>query len=276
MKKITLGFSPCPNDTFIFDALVNGKIDSRGLQLDYVLEDVETLNRWALEGKLDVTKLSFAAFLQVSGAYALLRSGAALGRGVGPLLIASRPLPLERIQEYTIAVPGKYTTASMLLSLAFPAVKRVQEFVFHEIEQAVLSGACDAGVIIHENRFTYEEKGLVKLLDLGDWWEKTTGAAIPLGGIVAKKNLPQETVALLESLIRESIAYAWNHYPVLSEWIREHAQEMKEEVMRQHIELYVNDYTHELGQEGERAIQVLFRQAAGAGKITQVPDTVFR
>lgn len=265
MKTITLGISPCPNDTFIFDALLHGKIDTKGLSFDFVLEDVETLNQWAMAGKLDVTKLSFASFFYVTEKYQMLSSGAALGRGVGPLLIAKRRLDLQHMSHYTVAIPGKYTTAHLLTSLAFPKGLNTREYVFHEIENAVLSGACDAGVIIHENRFTYASKGLVKLLDLGDWWEQKTNAAIPLGGIAIKRSVPKEVVHTLNDLIRESVRYAWNTYPDLAPWVVEHAQEMNEDVMRQHINLYVNRYTEDLGDEGTQAVNTLYEHFLDLG-----------
>lgn len=186
--KLTLGFSPCPNDTFIFDAMVNCKIDTRGLTFDYIMEDVETLNQWAMAGKLDVTKLSYNTFLHTVDKYALLHSGSALGKGVGPLLIAKQALDLSNAADFKIAIPGINTTANLLLSLALPDAKNKTEVLFSEIEQAVLDGTYDAGLIIHESRFTYQQKGLVKLIDLGDWWEQEMNAAIPLGGIVVKEN----------------------------------------------------------------------------------------
>jgi 1,4-dihydroxy-6-naphthoate synthase len=265
--KLTLGFSPCPNDTFIFDAMVNGKIDTKGIEFEYVLEDVETLNRWATEGKLDITKLSYSTFLKTADRYALLHSGSALGKGVGPLLIAKSELDLDKIQEYKIAIPGFNTTANLLLSLAFPAAKNKTELVFSEIEEAVIEGRFDAGLIIHESRFTYAGKGLHKLADLGDWWENEMGAAIPLGGIVTRRNFDRELSAGIDNIIKDSLAYSWKNYPELAPFVTEHAQEMDESVMRQHIELYVNEYSTDLGTEGRKAIGTLFSKAAEAGLI---------
>lgn len=263
--KLTLGFSPCPNDTFIFDALVNGGINTGDLRFEPVLEDVETLNRWAAEGRLDVTKLSFSALLHQTGQYALLRSGAALGRGVGPLLVAKKPFDLKELSGKKIAIPGRATTANLLLSLAFPEATDKHEVLFSDIEAAVLNGRYDAGLLIHEGRFTYAQKGLVKLLDLGDWWERTAGAPIPLGGIVARRSLGRETVETVNYLLRKSIERAWQRYPELTPYVTTHAQEMDPAVMRQHIELYVNDFTTDLGPEGERALAVLAEKAASAG-----------
>lgn len=266
MTTITLGFSPCPNDTFIFDALVNQKIDTGAFKFNYVLEDVETLNQWAEQGKLEVTKLSYNAFLNLTDKYSLLDSGSALGRGVGPLLISQRPLPdtdnlAEIINQSRIAIPGLNTTANLLFSLAFPDARQKTEVVFSDIESKVLNHEFDLGLIIHESRFTYQEKGLHKWMDMGDWWEKTTGAAIPLGGIVVRKDLSHEQAKQIENLIRESLLYSRRQYPRLSEFITGHAQEMSEDVMRHHIELYVNEYSESLGETGRNAVNMLFEKA---------------
>ncbi|HTM65010.1 MAG TPA: 1,4-dihydroxy-6-naphthoate synthase [Flavipsychrobacter sp.] len=280
--KLTLGFSPCPNDTFIFDAMVNGKIDTRGLSFDYVMEDVETLNRWAEEGKLDITKLSYNAFLNTVDKYALLHSGSALGKGVGPLLVTKGQNSEGRDQkaavlnpQSSIAIPGKNTTANLLLSLAFPEAKNKTEVLFSEIEQAVLDGQYDAGLIIHEGRFTYQQKGLAKIIDLGDWWENTMNAAIPLGGIVIKRDLGAELATTVDAVIKESLRYSWENYPSLSSFITQNAQEMQENVMRQHIDLYVNEYSEDLGEEGRKAVMTLFEQAKETGLIEQMPADIF-
>ena len=256
--KLTLGFSPCPNDTFIFDALVNQKIDTEGFLFEPVLEDVETLNRWTTEGKLDVTKLSFPALFQNLDTYTLLSSGAALGKGVGPLLIAKQQLNMDNLKSYHIAIPGVNTTANFLLSHAFPEAQNRVPTLFSEIENAVLNGVVDLGVIIHENRFTYQQKGLVKICDLGDLWEQKQGAAIPLGGIAAKRSLPKNVIEKTEELIRKSLTYSFSHYPELSPYVTQHAQEMDAGVMRQHIELYVNNYTMDLGEQGRSAVSKLY------------------
>jgi 1,4-dihydroxy-6-naphthoate synthase len=273
---LTLGFSPCPNDTFIFDAMINGKVDTKGLQFDYVMEDVETLNNWAAEEKLDITKLSYNAFLHTVDKYALLHSGSALGKGVGPLLIAKQPIDLSTSKDLRIAIPGVNTTANLLLSLALPDAKNKTEILFSEIEAAVLDGKFDAGLIIHESRFTYQQKGLVKLIDLGDWWEQEMNAAIPLGGIVVRRSFNKELAATIDGIIKDSLAYAWKHYPALTPFVTENAQEMEESVMRQHIELYVNDYTTDLGLEGRHAINTLFTKAKEAGLLKEnAPASVF-
>ena len=268
--KLSLGFSPCPNDTFIFDAMVHGKIDTRGLEFEVAMEDVETLNRWAREGQLDITKLSYNEFLHNTARYALLHSGSALGKGVGPLLVAARPMNLEDIADWRIAIPGRNTTANLLLSLAYPQATHKTEVLFSEIEEAVLSGQYDAGLIIHESRFTYAQKGLTKLLDLGDWWEATAQAAIPLGGIVARRSLGSEVCATIDAVIKDSLAYAWKHYPELAPFVHEHAQEMEEAVMRKHIDLYVNEYSTDLGEVGRKAVFTLFERAKAAGLVQDV------
>ena len=265
--KLTLGFSPCPNDTFIFDALVNGLIDTEGLEFDFVMEDVEKLNHWAVEGRLDITKLSYSTFLHVAYRYALLHSGSALGQGVGPLLVSRQPLATDKIAGASIAIPGFQTTANLLLTLAAPGAKHKTELRFDLIEQAVLDGLYDLGLIIHEGRFTYQAKGLHKVMDLGEWWEQEMKALIPLGGIVIRRDFPAGVIAKVDALIRESIAYSWNRYPELSEFIRCHAQEMEEDVMRKHINLYVNEYSSDLGPTGTNAIETLFRKASEAGII---------
>ena len=255
--RFTLGFSPCPNDTFIFDALVNKKIDTEGLDFEVFLEDVQTLNQWAMQGKLDISKISYGVLPLVLHQYRLLEAGGALGKGVGPLLISRQPRPLTAINSSTIAIPGQQTTAHLLFSLAFPEAKQKEFMVFSDIENAVLSGKVDCGVIIHENRFTYQQKGLTKLMDLGEFWEKETGAPIPLGGIIFREDLDQTLSKKVNALIRKSLEYAFSHYPTLSDYVKAHAQEMDESVMRQHIDLYVNNYSLSLGKEGEKAIQTL-------------------
>jgi 1,4-dihydroxy-6-naphthoate synthase len=255
--EFSLGFSPCPNDTFIFDALVNKKIDTEGIDFTVELEDVQTLNRWAMQGKLDISKISYGVLPLVLEQYELLDAGGALGKGVGPLLIAKRSIELTGIDSCSIAIPGEQTTAHLLFSLAFPQAKNKQFMVFSGIEDAVLSGAVDCGVIIHENRFTYQQKGLVKLMDLGEFWEKQTGVPIPLGGIVLKRSLGGGLAQTINGLIRKSLEYAFERYPELPEYVKGHAQEMDESVMRQHIDLYVNNYSLSLGADGEKAIRIL-------------------
>lgn len=259
--KLTLGFSPCPNDTFIFDALVNKKIDPGALEFETVLEDVQTLNRWSLEGRLDITKVSYGVLPLILHQYHLLDAGGALGKGVGPLLIAKTAIPnlRSRISDMLVAIPGEHTTAHFLFSLAFPEAKRKEFMVFSDIEQAVLSGRVDCGVIIHESRFTYHQKGLIKLMDLGDFWEQQTGGPIPLGGIVMKQSFDDAMHRQADALIRQSLQYAFDHYPVLSNYVKDHSQEMEEDVMRRHIDLYVNNYSLTLGPDGREAVSTLMR-----------------
>ena len=263
--NLTLGFSPCPNDTFIFDALVNNKIDTGGLKFDAVLEDVETLNQWAMEGRLAITKLSYGVLPLVLDKYIVLNSGSALGRGVGPLLISNNlPRPLKgkpgedisEVEKNFIAIPGEHTTAHMLFSLAYPNAEQKVFLRYDEIENFVAAGK-GLGVIIHENRFTYEQKGLKKIIDLGDYWEKQTGRPIPLGGIVVKREIDETIKKQIDGLIKQSIEYAYTQYPQLNDYIRQHSQEMSEDVMRKHIDLYVNNYSINLGEEGKDAVRKL-------------------
>ena len=281
--NLTLGFSPCPNDTFIFDALVNNKIDTGGLKFEVVLEDVQTLNQWAMEGRLAITKLSYGVLPLVLDKYIVLNSGSALGRGVGPLLIVNPLHPLKgeqgedknEVENSIIAIPGKNTTAHMLFSLAYPDAKQKIFLRYDEIENFVADGK-GLGVIIHENRFTYEQKGLKKIIDLGDYWEKETGNAIPLGGIVIKREIDELISRKVDSLIKRSIEFAWTNYPVLNDYIRNHSQEMSEQVMRKHIDLYVNNYSLHLGEEGKTAIlQLLNISKTISNKNITIPDRVF-
>ena len=258
--KLTLGFSPCPNDTFIFDALVHHKIDTEGLEFDVVFADVEQLNVWALEGKLDITKLSFNAFTHCVHDYALLDSGSALGRNCGPLLIKKPTTTLT--SESKIAIPGKYTTANMLLGIAYPEYQNKVQMLFSEIENDVINGKVDAGLIIHENRFTYQEKGLEKVRDLGEFWEKETGLPIPLGGIVINRNLPFEIQKKFERVLRKSVEYAFENRESSSEFVIVHAQEMETEVIDAHINLYVNEFSISLGEVGRRAVEKVFEKSA--------------
>jgi 1,4-dihydroxy-6-naphthoate synthase len=251
--KLTLGFSPCPNDTFIFDALVNHKIDTNGFEFDVLLEDVQTLNQWAQEGKLAITKLSYGVLPLVLDEYKVLNSGSALGKGVGPLLISLTADTNQSIEDSLIAIPGENTTAHLLFSIAYPQAKNKIFIRYDEIEDFVLAKK-GLGVIIHENRFTYEGKGLKKIIDLGDYWEQKTSNVIPLGGIVIKKELDTSIQQNIDALIKQSIAYGFSKYPALNDYIRCHAQEMSEQVMRQHIDLYVNEYSLDLGEKGKKAI----------------------
>jgi 1,4-dihydroxy-6-naphthoate synthase len=285
--KLSLGFSPCPNDTFIFDAMIHHKIDTEGLDFDVFYDDVETLNQKAMRGELDITKLSYHAFAYVADKYVLMDAGSALGFGVGPLLISDFEISISDLQSGTIrngkseirnpliGIPGKYTTANFLLGTAFPNATNKVELVFSDIENAVLEGRVDIGLIIHENRFTYQDKGLKKIIDLGDYWEKETGCAIPLGGIVANRRLPLDIQHKINRVIRRSVEFAFENPKSGLEFIRSHAQEMSEEVMYKHIELYVNKYSVDLGAEGKKAIKLLFDKALENKIIPEVKEDIF-
>lgn len=265
MKHLSLGFSPCPNDTFIFDALVHGKVDTEGITFEVVMDDVEALNRRAFAGQIDITKLSYHAFAHLTHQYVLLDAGSALGKNCGPLLVARQPLAPDAINAAHIAIPGEMTTANFLLSLAFPDARNKTPFLFSDIEDAVLENRCDAGLIIHENRFTYAQKGLVKLIDLGEFWETTTGLPIPLGGIVVRRDLPEAIQQKVNRALRRSVEYAFAHTDDVMPFVRAHAQAMEDAVMRAHIDLYVNNYTIDLGEQGKKAVQEMFRIAREKG-----------
>lgn len=285
--KLSLGFSPCPNDTFIFDAMIHHKIDTEGLDFEVFYDDVETLNQKAMRGELDISKLSYHAFAYVADKYVLMDAGSALGFGVGPLLISDIEISISDLQSGTIrngkseirnpliGIPGKYTTANFLLGTAFPNATNKVELVFSDIENAVLEGRVDIGLIIHENRFTYQDKGLKKIIDLGDYWEKETGCAIPLGGIVANRKLPLDVQYKINRVIRRSVEFAFENPKSGLKFIRSHAQEMSEEVMYKHIELYVNKYSVNLGVEGRKAIKLLFDKALENNIIPEVKENIF-
>ncbi|MCK6691330.1 MAG: 1,4-dihydroxy-6-naphthoate synthase [Thermoanaerobaculia bacterium] len=273
--KLTLGFSPCPNDTFIFDAMIRGQVDTEGLEFEVIMEDVEALNRRAFAGDIDITKLSYHAFAHLAGRYALLDAGSALGNNCGPLLVARSILDDAQINAGPIAIPGKMTTANFLLSLAYPQAQNKVETLFSDIEDAVLRGDAIAGLIIHENRFTYQQKGLIKLIDLGEYWETTTGLPIPLGGIVVRKDLPLEIQNKMNRVMRRSVEYAFEHPADVMPFVRAHAQAMDEAVMRAHIDLYVTKFTVELGSEGRKAVEAMFRMAAEKGLVPALPSTIY-
>ena len=258
---ITLGFSPCPNDTFIFGALATGKIDTEGINFEIIMDDVEALNKKAAIRELAVTKLSYHAFAYLTNHYALLHAGSALGTNCGPLLIAKQPMTESAINQARIAIPGKMTTANFLLGLAFPKATQKKEVLFSDIERSVICGECDAGLIIHENRFTYMQKGLVKLLDLGEYWEQTTGMPIPLGGIVVRRDIPWDIQFKINDLIRKSVEFAYQKPEEIMPYIRQHAQAMDDNVIQSHIDLYVNQYSIDLGEKGREAIQKMFTLA---------------
>jgi 1,4-dihydroxy-6-naphthoate synthase len=275
--RLSLAFSPCPNDCFIFDAIVHRRIDLEGLEFDVRLADVEALNQAAFAGDTDITKLSFHAYAYCADRYVLLDAGSALGRNCGPLLISKRPIAVDEVAagNLCIAIPGKYTTANLLAGLAFPAARDKTPLLFSEIEGAVADGRFDAGLIIHENRFTYEQKGLRKIIDLGEFWETETGAPIPLGGIVVRRALPDAVQHAVNRIVRRSVEHAFAHPQDSLPYVRAHAQEMSDEVMYKHIDLYVNDFSVDLGDEGRRAVDLLFARGRTAGAIPATTERLF-
>ena len=262
--KLSLGISPCPNDTYIFDAMIHGKIDTEGLEFTPRLEDVETLNHLAIEGSLDITKVSYGVVFQLINAYRILEAGSALGKGVGPLFVSKNIGHEKEIDpsKITVALPGINTTAHLLFSLAYPEIKNKTFVAFHLIEDMVINGEVDAGVIIHENRFTYQQKGLNKLSDLGDVWEKRTCAPIPLGGILVRRSFDLELATKINRVIHRSLAFANENAHALPSFVTENAQEMSEEVMRKHIGLYVNEFSLALGKEGRSSVMELINASA--------------
>jgi 1,4-dihydroxy-6-naphthoate synthase len=266
LTTLRIGFSPCPNDTYIMGALANGKVDSP-FSFEPVLGDVETLNQWALEGRLEVTKLSFTALGKVRDSYALLRSGGALGRGCGPLIVARPGSTLAELGQGLIASPGELTTAHLLLRLFLQGSPRIRHMVFSEIMPEVSRGACDFGLVIHEGRFSFQQYGLIALLDLGQWWEEVTGLPLPLGGIAVRRDLGPDVAQAVDRAIRSSIEAAQTKSPETMEYILQHAQEMDKAMVLQHIELYVNQFSMDIGDEGLHAVQALFEKAESAGII---------
>lgn len=273
--KLTLGFSPCPNDTFIFDAMVHNRIDTEGLKFEYCLSDVEELNKRAFSADIDITKMSYHAYAYAADDYFILDSGSALGYRNGPLLIGSKKMNLHGIEGLSIAIPGKYTTANLLFSIAWPNATNKKEYIFSDIDRAILAGEVDAGLIIHETRFTYHRKGLYKLADMGEYWEDLTGLPIPLGVIVAKRNLPAEALLKVNRIIRRSLEYAYNDSFASFDFVSANAREMDSSVMNNHIKLFVNEFTLDLGKEGKKAVSELFRIAFEKGIIPALPERIF-
>jgi 1,4-dihydroxy-6-naphthoate synthase len=282
--KLSLGFSPCPNDTFIFDAMIHQKIDTEGLEFEVFYEDVETLNQKAFKAELDITKLSYHAYAYLTEKYVLLHAGSALGFGVGPLLICENEeysstdgyenLKLQS-SGLSIGIPGKYTTANFLLSLAFPDAKNKLEMKFFEIESALLNQKIDLGVIIHENRFTYQEKGLIKIIDLGEYWENLTQGPIPLGGIMIKRDLPDNVKQKVNRIIKRSVQYAFDHPLEGMDFICSLSQEMSKEVIKKHIDLYVNQFSLDLGDVGRKAVETFFDYAHQSEIIPKTKQNLF-
>ena len=260
--QLTLGFSPCPNDTFIFDALVHRRIDTEGLEFDFLITDIEELNKRALSGTVDITKISIHAYAFAAQKYIILDSGSALGYGNGPLLISKRKLDTDELGNMRIAIPGKYTTANLLFSIAWPQAVNKTEYLFSDIEEVLLKEEADAGIIIHETRFTYHKKGLLKIADLGEYWEKLTNLPVPLGTIVINRRIPAETALKVNRIIRRSLEYANNDPNASVNFIMENAKDMESKVVNNHIKLYVNNYTLNLGPNGRKAISELYKIAA--------------
>jgi 1,4-dihydroxy-6-naphthoate synthase len=273
--KLTLGFSPCPNDTFIFDAMIHDKVDPGNLEFEVVMADVEELNKMAMRGEADIIKLSFHAYTYVADKYRILNSGSALGRKNGPLLISKRKIYPDEIEYLVIAIPGKYTTANLLFSIEYPDVKQKKEYLFSDIEEAILDEEVDAGVIIHENRFTYQKKGLRKISDLGENWEDRTGCPIPLGGIAVHRNIEKSIQKKVNAILKSSIEFALGNPSSTYDFVKRNAQATDDEVIENHIALYVNDFTVDLGNEGKEAIYKLYNIAAEKGIIKNIPEDIF-
>lgn len=274
-KPISLGYSPCPNDTFIFYALVHGKIDTGDLHFKEILLDVETLNQMALHAELDITKVSYHAFGYLRDHYCLLRSGSAIGRGCGPLLVVRKDCAINDLQGKKIAIPGRLTTAYLLFQLFSADFIHSLSFIempFHKIMEAVKNGVADAGLIIHEGRFTYSSYGLKRMVDLGEWWEDETGLPVPLGGILVKRNLGEDLIRRINSVVRRSVEYAFTHRDEPTYYMKQHSQELEDEVIEQHINLYVNDYSIDIGEDGVSAVKELMRRAEEKGIIKKSRD----
>lgn len=270
-----MGFSPCPNDTFIFDAMVHGRIDTEGLEFDYFLTDVEELNLRALTADVDITKVSYHAYAYVSANYLILDAGSALGHRNGPLLISKRKIGVDELMNLKIAIPGKYTTANLLFSIAWPDVTNKKEYLFSKIEDALLNDEVDAGLIIHETRFTYYKKGLHKLADMGEYWETLTGLPIPLGAIVIKRSIPDDIAQKVNRVVRRSLEYAYKDSFASYDFVAGNAREMDSTVMNNHIKLFVNEFTINLGSKGREAVEELFKIAGEKGVIPPMPDRIF-
>jgi 1,4-dihydroxy-6-naphthoate synthase len=273
--RLTLGFSPCPNDTFIFDAMVHGRIDTEGIEFDYFLADVEELNRRAMAAEADISKISFHAYAYVAGNYLILDSGSALGHGNGPLLISKHRIDPQDLREKRIAIPGKFTTANLLFSIAWPEAANKKEYLFSDIENVLLREEADAGLIIHETRFTYEKRGLIKIADLGEYWENLSAMPVPLGAIIIRRNIPDDTALKVNRIIRRSLEYAIKDASASSGFVAENAREIDSSIVNRHIQLYVNEYSLSLGSGGKEAISCLYGIAADKGVIPSLPARIF-
>lgn len=272
---LSLGFSTCPNDTFMFDAMVNGRIDTEGLLFDVHMADIENLNKSAIDNSVDVTKISYAVYPKISAEYQILDAGSALGYGNGPLLVSKESINHNEVSDLNIAIPGSNTTANLLLSIAYPDCKRKIPCLFSEIEELVLSGKVDAGLLIHENRFTYESRGLKKIIDLGTWWEEMTKFPIPLGGIVVRRNLPATIKQTINRVLNNSVAFAFEHPLASMDFVRANAREMEYEVMKKHINLYVNEFSLDLGDKGREAVSYLFEKTSELLNNNRITQPIF-
>ena len=273
--KLTLGFSPCPNDTFIFDAMVHNKVDTGNLEFEIFMADVEELNRKAMNGEIDIIKLSYHAYAYVAGQYRILNSGSALGRKNGPLLISKRKIYPDETAYLKIGIPGKFTTANLLFSIEYPDAKEKKEYLFSDIEDAILDEEIDAGVIIHENRFTYQKKGLMRVIDLGENWEVNTGYPIPLGGITVHRSIDEKIQQKVNNLLTSSVKFAIENPASTYDFVKKNAQATDDKVLEQHIALYVNNYTVDLGDEGKKAVKKLYSVATKKGIVKNIPEDIF-
>lgn len=273
--KITLGFSPCPNDTFIFDALINNKIENKDFEFELKIADVEELNRMILKSELDVSKISYHLYPYVSENYQILNAGSALGNNNGPILISKYKIYPDEIKDLKIAIPGKYTTANLLFSIFYPNITNKPEYLFSDIEEVILSNEVDAGLIIHETRFTYMKKRLKKVVDLGEKWEAEIKQPLPLGGISIKRDLPEEIKIKINQLISSSVSYAFINPLGTYNYIKQHSQSLSEEVIQSHIDLYVNDYTIDLKEKGRKAILTLFEKAYERNLVPELKSAIF-
>jgi 1,4-dihydroxy-6-naphthoate synthase len=277
MMKLSLGYSPCPNDCFIFYALAHSKLKpskvSPDITWDIRLEDVEALNQLARQNVLDVSKISYHASAHLLKDYVMLRAGGALGKGVGPLIVTKETL--TSLSKKRVAIPGGLTTANLLLKLSQPDDIEIITLRYDQIMPAVTNGEVDAGLIIHESRFTYPDYGLKKFLDVGEWWENETGHVLPLGGIIAKRSLGKATLQRINTAIKESLEYAYAHPDETKSYIAKYAQEMSDEVRQKHIDLYVNEYSLDVGEAGKAAVLELFKRAEERGFIPNVTKGIF-
>lgn len=273
--KLSLGFSTCPNDTYIFDALVNRRISNSDFEFSLHLADVEELNKMVLNQDIDVSKISYGAYPALSDNYVVLDAGSAIGRANGPLLVSKHKIYPDEIDGLKIAIPGLHTTANLLFSVAFPNAKNKKEYLFSDIEEVILSNECDAGLLIHENRFTYEARGLKKVFDIGELWESRFGHMVPLGGIVARRSLPAPILRKLSDAIADSVRFAFAYPDASKNFVCQNAQAMDSEVMQRHIKLYVNEFSENLGKEGRDSIQFMFQEGQKAGLLPEITKDIF-